>query len=107
MRAWSSYSYQCHTCGERRGTGDASRIHNRRGRGEHPGIDNSWLDVQKETGPGFRAERLFPRHCSWLAGRVFGILMAEPVGKWAQLACQTGLIKKQLKRGNMSPFEVI
>jgi hypothetical protein len=39
--------------------------------------------------------------------KMFGILMAGPVGKYTQLACRAGLIEKQLRRCNLSLFEKI
>ena len=38
-------------------------------------------------------EEAKPSDCSGGSGRMFGILMAERVGKCAQLVCQTGPIK--------------
>jgi hypothetical protein len=49
------------------------------GRGEHPGVDNTWFHVQEETRSCFRGERLNHRHCSWISGRMVDILIEESV----------------------------
>lgn len=66
--------YRSSVCEKRHGLRDGCRPDYRRCRGKYPGVDHTWLHVQKETGPCIRGERISRCHYRWILDRLAGIL---------------------------------